>query len=113
MKSSKNVKVPEGFPEGFLWGGATAANQYEGLMEYSDIRIEMPNTIRHMRGLIFTIIIKKILQNSEKWDSRYIVQVLPGQESIRQVKRQSQMRKDWNFTIKYLKSAENMEWKLW
>ena len=30
MKSSKNVKVPEGFPEGFLWGGATAANQYEG-----------------------------------------------------------------------------------
>lgn len=30
MNSSKNIKVPEGFPEGFLWGGATAANQYEG-----------------------------------------------------------------------------------
>lgn len=22
--------IPTGFPEGFLWGGATAANQYEG-----------------------------------------------------------------------------------
>lgn len=30
MKSSRDVKVPNGFPEGFLWGGATAANQYEG-----------------------------------------------------------------------------------
>ena len=30
MKSSSNVKVPDGFPKGFLWGGATAANQYEG-----------------------------------------------------------------------------------
>ena len=30
MKNSKDIIVQETFPEGFLWGGATAANQYEG-----------------------------------------------------------------------------------
>lgn len=30
MKNSKDIKLQETFPEGFLWGGATAANQYEG-----------------------------------------------------------------------------------
>ena len=30
MRSSKEVQVFNGFPKGFLWGGATAANQYEG-----------------------------------------------------------------------------------
>ena len=30
MKNSKDIIVRETFPEGFLWGGATAANQYEG-----------------------------------------------------------------------------------
>jgi len=30
MKNSKNIPVPSGFPKGFLWGGAVAANQYEG-----------------------------------------------------------------------------------
>ena len=24
------------FPEGFLWGGATAANQYEGYPDFGD-----------------------------------------------------------------------------
>ncbi|MEI3192205.1 MAG: family 1 glycosylhydrolase [Lachnospiraceae bacterium] len=32
-------------------------------------------------------------------------------EFIRQEKRQSRMKKDWNFMIKYLKNAVNMEWK--
>ena len=27
---SITTNVPEGFPESFLWGGATAANQVEG-----------------------------------------------------------------------------------
>lgn len=30
MKYSKDLIKPEDFPKGFLWGGATAANQYEG-----------------------------------------------------------------------------------
>ncbi len=30
MKNTREIKAPTGFPEGFLWGGATAANQYEG-----------------------------------------------------------------------------------
>ena len=119
MKSSKNVKVPEGFPEGFLWGGATAANQYEGaymedgkLPSVADVQ---PHGVFGYpdRNAKYYPTHEGIDFYHHYKDSRYIVQVLPGQESIRQVKRQSQMRKDWNFTIKYLKSAENMEWKLW
>ena len=30
QKFSKDRKVMDSFPEDFLWGGATAANQYEG-----------------------------------------------------------------------------------
>ena len=30
MKNTKEIQAPKGFPKGFLWGGATAANQYEG-----------------------------------------------------------------------------------
>ncbi len=30
MKTSKDVEVQDTFPKNFLWGGATAANQYEG-----------------------------------------------------------------------------------
>lgn len=30
MKKANNLKVRNSFPEGFYWGGATAANQYEG-----------------------------------------------------------------------------------
>ena len=29
QKFSKDRKVMDSFPEDFLWGGATAANQYE------------------------------------------------------------------------------------
>jgi len=30
MKNSRDIKIADTFPQGFLWGGATAANQYEG-----------------------------------------------------------------------------------
>ena len=73
QKFSKDRKVMDSFPEDFLWGGATAANQYEGA--YLDIRIAMLNFIRLMKVLIFIIIIKKILPSLGKWDSKYIVQV--------------------------------------
>ena len=88
QKFSKDRKVMDSFPEDFLWGGATAANQYEGAylenghrlrmfshMVYLDIRIAMLNFIRLMKVLIFIIIIKKILPSLGKWDSKYIVQV--------------------------------------
>ena len=90
QKFSKDRKVMDSFPEDFLWGGATAANQYEehilkmenchrlrmfSHMVYLDIRIAMLNFIRLMKVLIFIIIIKKILPSLGKWDSKYIVQV--------------------------------------
>ena len=82
QKFSKDRKVMDSFPEDFLWGGATAANQYEGaylengkLPSVADVRIAMLNFIRLMKVLIFIIIIKKILPSLGKWDSKYIVQV--------------------------------------
>ena len=86
QKFSKDRKVMDSFPEDFLWGGATAANQYEGAYlengklpsvadVHLDIRIAMLNFIRLMKVLIFIIIIKKILPSLGKWDSKYIVQV--------------------------------------
>lgn len=66
-----------------------------------------------MRGLFYHHYKEDIAEFGEMGFKVYRTSVAIGQESIRQVKRQSQMRKDWNFTIKYLKSAENMEWKLW
>ncbi len=71
-----------------MWGGATAANQYEGaymtdgkLPSVADVQphgvfgyqIEMQNIIQPMKVSISITIIKKILLNSEKWDLRYIV----------------------------------------
>lgn len=36
-----------GFPKGFLWGGATAANQYEGAWDVDGKGASVPD---HMRG---------------------------------------------------------------
>lgn len=90
QKFSKDRKVMDSFPEDFLWGGATAANQYEGaylengkLPSVADVQ---PHGVfgypdRNAKfyptheGIDFIIIIKKILPSLGKWDSKYIVQV--------------------------------------
>ncbi|MEI3192204.1 MAG: hypothetical protein V8S36_08245 [Lachnospiraceae bacterium] len=71
-----------------MWGGATAANQYEGAymtdgklpfvsicscpMVCLATQIELYNLIQPMKVSISITIIKKILLNLEKWDLRYI-----------------------------------------
>ena len=89
QKFSKDRKVMDSFPEDFLWGGATAANQYEGaylengkLPSVADVQphgvFGYPDRnakFRLIKVLIFIIIIKKILPSLGKWDSKYIVQV--------------------------------------
>lgn len=90
QKFSKDRKVMDSFPEDFLWGGATAANQYEGaylengkLPSVADVQphgvfgypvLNAKFYLTH-EGIDFYIIIKKILPSLGKWDSKYIVQV--------------------------------------
>ena len=86
QKFSKDRKVMDSFPEDFLWGGATAANQYEGaylengkLPSVADVQphgvFGYPDRNAKFYPTHEGIIIKKILPSLGKWDSKYIVQV--------------------------------------
>ena len=78
------------FPKGFLWGGATAANQFEGGWQEDGKGPSVPDHVRGgtvstprlwdkeidpsyiillMKQQITIIITKKILLYMEKWDS--------------------------------------------
>ena len=98
------------FPEGFLWGGATAANQYEGGWNEGGKGISVSDCARHHldvdvqdykqqkilkkhynqlmshyipkdMALTVIIIIKKIFNYLPRWDLRFIECPLHGLES--------------------------------
>ena len=48
------------FPQGFLWGGALAANQSEGAYREGGKGLTTVDIIQVMMELIFIIVIKKI-----------------------------------------------------
>lgn len=116
--------------EDFLWGGATAANQYEGAWDadgkgisVSDVctegSAEIPRRvtqgivrgsgIRAMKQWTHIIIIKRILLCSRRWDLNAAGCRLPGRGYFRQVWRQSRMKRDWHFMIVYLMNWKSME----
>ena len=102
-------------PEKFLWGGATAANQYEGGWDedgrgptIADVltggsvdkerRLTPPAPLPEefipiTRRLIFIITGKRILLFLQRWDLRYIVFLFLGPECSQMGMRKLQMRK--------------------
>ena len=106
--------------EDFLWGGASAANQYEGGYQEGGRGLSINDVdqgashvnqelfmivlmrsviILVIRLLIFIIIIKKILLYWQKWDFDVIVCLSVGQEYIRMVMMKFLMKKVFNFMI--------------
>jgi hypothetical protein len=84
------------FPEGFLWGGATAANQIEGAWNkdgkgVSDADICTGGS--HAQNKRITPILEKILHYLQKWVSKYIVFLLLGQEFFLMEKNLNQMKR--------------------
>lgn len=68
-------KVPRTFPEGFLWGGAVAANQCEGawdvdgkapsVADINEFRDDIPIGEKHNRE-ITTTFIKEALESKDR-----------------------------------------------
>jgi beta-glucosidase/6-phospho-beta-glucosidase/beta-galactosidase len=111
------------FRKDFLWGGATAANQYEGAWDVDGKGVAIPDLCTNgthtipkritdgfeegtlypsHEAQIFIIIIKKILHYLQKWDSKLSECLLHGQEFFRQDWRKHQMKKGWSFMMQYL-----------
>lgn len=115
------------FPKGFLWGGATAANQVEGAyaedgkgLTTVDLLPTGENRWDIMKGNIhsftpvegefypshgaidFIIVIKKILLYLQRWDLKRYVYRLLGHVFSQMVMMKSRMRQDYSFMIIYL-----------
>ena len=94
------------FPKGFLWGGATAANQLEGGWNEGGKGISCPDICTggsHTQSKRITPTLEEgtfypshmaIDHYLLKWDLKYIVFQLLGQEFFLMVTKQHQMKKD-------------------
>ena len=112
------------FPKGFLWGGATAANQVEGayladgkglttvdLLPTGEKRWDIMKGNIHSftpvegefypshEAIDFIIVIKKILLYLQRWDLKRYVYQLRGHVFSRMVMMKSQMRLGYSFMI--------------
>ena len=98
------------FPEGFLWGGAVAANQYEGGWNEGGKGVSVSDCARHHLDVdvqdyakqVFIqkdmvqmgiIIIKKILNYLLKWDLKYLDFLLLGHVFSQMEMTKNQMKK--------------------
>ena len=95
MKNSKDIIVQETFPEGFLWGGATAANQYEGAYMEDG---KLPSVADVPPHGVFG-----------DPDRNATEQALAGAEFIRLVKKKLRMKKVLRSTRMYSRNARNRE----
>lgn len=89
------------FPENFLWGGACAANQFEGAWDADGKGASVPDMCTNgshtspkwitdhihedrlypsHEAIDFTIIMKKILSCLRRWDLRFSAPASTGQE---------------------------------
>ena len=112
------------FPKGFLWGGATAANQVEGayvedgkglttvdLLPTGEKRWDIMKGNIHSftpvegefypshEAIDFTIVIKKILRCLQRWDLKRYAYRLLGHVFSQMVMMKSQMRQGYSFMI--------------
>lgn len=110
------------FPQGFLWGGATAANQFEGgyneegkgLSTADVITAGTHTTSRRITPILeegvnypsheaidFSTTIKRISAYLQRWDSRSLECPLRGQEYFLTEMMQSRMSKACSSMIVY------------
>ena len=125
------------FPDGFLWGGATAANQCEGaydadgrglanvdVVPIGEDRLSIITGRRKMfdfedgyfypaKESIDTIVTRKILLSLVKWALRPIVFLLLGHVFFLRVMRLNQMKLGLPFTRISSKNVTSMALNLW
>lgn len=122
------------FLDDFLWGGATAANQYEGGWDedgrgpsIDDVftggtvntprRITIPPEVDAfyptMKRLTFITTGKRILRSLQKWDLRYTACRFRGRASFQMGMMPSRMNADWRFTMRYLMNCISMGLNHW
>ena len=86
------------FKDGFLWGGACAANQFEGAWNIDGKGISVADlctngTKSNLKRMIFIIIIKRILHYLQIWDLKFSELQSIGLEFIQREWKKSQMKK--------------------
>ena len=117
------------FCDGFLWGGATAANQYEGAWNLdgkgpsvSDMCtngthtnpkrvttvLEENTRYPSHEATDFIIDTKKILHCLRRWDLKCFECPLHGAEFILREWKKRQMKKGFVFMIRYLMNVKNI-----
>lgn len=122
------------FRKDFLWGGACAANQFEGAWNVDGKGISVPDLctngtkrnpkcitteiretdfIQVMRQLIFIIITKRILPFLRRWDSEFSEHRSTGRGFIQQEWKKSRTKRGLSSMKMFLKNVRNTGLNHW
>ena len=122
------------FRKDFLWGGACAANQFEGAWNVDGKGISVPDLCTNgtkrnpkcitteirenrfyqvMRQLIFIIITKRILPFLRRWDSEFSEHRSTGRGFIQQEWKKSRTKRGLSSMKMFLKNERNTGLNHW